>query len=236
MIKKRSDGRKSTELRPTFVAVGRIGGNALGSAVEIGGSRVVCVVRGPMQLTAEQRGSKGKVSVRVKRAPFAVPRSAAAARAAGGRPDDSDHALSSVLESILEQTVLLESIPQLLFELTVEIISSDSADLACSIVAVNTALVHAGVQCVDIIAGATVALCADGSFLFDPAADEMDGTKALCTVCACTGTAALAYVSHRGAVDPVVALSLVEAATAGCVTMRDTICSQLHQSSSSVNS
>ncbi len=230
MSKKRSDFRQTDELRPAFVAVGRIGASAAGgSAVEYGGSRVLCSVRGPMHLTSEQRGSKGKVSVRVRRPPFGGSSSQALPSGGSGHDGANDHALSEILEGILEQTVLLESIPQLLFELSVEIIGAGVGDLPCATIAVNAALIYAGVRCIDIVAGATVALCGDGSMLFDPCQEELGQAKASCTVCACTGTGALTYVLQRGAVDAVAALALVEAATAACVSLRESICSQLQK-------
>jgi ribonuclease PH len=188
-----------------------------------------------MHLTMEQRGSKGKVSVRVRRAPFVVSDEGhgGALQAPPPRPlggdSCSDHALAVALEGILEQTVLLATMPQLLFELSIDIVGSSVADLPCAAIAANAALLHAGVQCADVLAGATVALCADGSVLFDPRQEELATATALCTVCACTGTGALVHVVHRGAVDAVAALALVEAAAAACVSLRDSICTQLQK-------
>ncbi len=182
-----------------------------------------------MHLTVEQRGSKGKISVRVRRAPFVVCDEQSGALQAGADSGAHDLALAAALEGILEQTVLLEAIPQLLFELSIEIVGSSVADLPCAAIAANTALIHAGLQCMDVVAGTTVALCGDGSVLFDPRQEELAAAKALCTVCACSGTGAVVYVLQRGAVDAVAALELVEAAAAACVALRETICAQLQK-------
>jgi ribonuclease PH len=146
----------------------------------------------------------------------------------GGADRHADEALGFALESVLEQTVLLEAIPQLIFEVSVEIVTSGVADLACAAVAASASLIHAGVRCVDVVAAATVALVADGGgILFDPTEEEMGQAMACCTVCACAGSGALAYVEHKGAVDPAAAMALVEAAASGCVTLGASIRAQL---------
>jgi ribonuclease PH len=149
------------------------------STAEYGSSKVLCSVRGPLPLTTEFRNGFGKVQCMVSRSPFAsrVRRSGAhhSQLAVFGRlakgsglefVGSEEWELSEALQSIAEKVVRLERYPQLLFDVTFEIVASgddELTDLTACVAAFSAAVANARLEVMDLVGGSVVTVQENGT-------------------------------------------------------------------------
>ena len=233
----RSDGRFPVQLRPFSITSKVIPYCFSSVAVEVCGTRVVCCIRGPQQLTSEFRPHKGKVSCTVHFAPFVAGgavenknNSSASKKYAAGVEKE----LALILEGITEQWVLLETLPQLQLEALFEVLSVDGCVLSALVSALNAALILGGLDVVDIVASSTVAsMMSKGEgdamvLVCDPTLGELVAATSHCTVVACTSTGQILYVNCDGPTTVEVCSGLVNAAVECCRYQREVVVSQLN--------
>lgn len=196
----RADGREAHQVRGLQAAVAVLPACTGSAMVEVGGSKVVCAVRGPQQMVNEYRGNRGQIVCAMHRPPFAQKNRS--------DPTMADVLANSeqmqILRSIIEQTVILERIPQLAYSCDVEIVSSagEKSDLCVAVAAACLALSNAGVELFDLVAATTAVLRKDGSTLVDPTPTEAQEAVASCVVCVSLATGSVLYMSHEGSVEP----------------------------------
>lgn len=231
MTSSRPDGRDSNALRPAFAVAGVLPHVTGSSCVEIGRSRVVCCLRGPTQLLAEHRGTRGKVLISISRSPFAL-----AQRVASRAAETTDKHTALVLEGLLESVVALESFPQLQFEALLELVSSDatttttsstssssssiddgSADTAAYATALSVALLNGNVQLQELAVGCGAALLSDGGIVVDPTGDESSRAVAICHVVVGATTGKMLSMVSKGTTDAAIAMELMERAAEGAL-------------------
>ena len=203
----RADGRSPGDLRAPKIQLGVVSDCAGSASVEQGKSHVVCCVRGPVQLTSEYRGAKGKVSVTVSISPFALK----TRRDSKSMSSVSlEKALGYVMEGICEQVVVLESFPQLCFELSAVVILSEAqgrggdkgeadvlaADIGALSTAVCAALTAAGVELKDVFTGVSMATLQQANAnncqqVVDPTGDELSSATSVSSFVVGTSTSAV---------------------------------------------
>lgn len=237
----RADGRQNTDIRVPSVVNGVVFNTVGSSFVEIGGCKIACSVRGPLQLTTEYRGTKGKIVCNVSYAPFA--------HCKGGRIDplqgrgnaSSEKEMAFILEGICEQVVVLESFPQLCYEINFVVLATEGGDdLPALCASASSALMEAGVEMLDVFAASSAAVVsANGdnanadtgasseSIIVDPTITERNASPAFCTVAATTNSKKTLYYSHEGAVSVDIIAKLFQHALVGCQSQRKFITAAL---------
>lgn len=193
------------EVRPLHIAVNVLSSCHSSAAVEIGNTRVLCAVKRPQQLVQEYRGDRGRIACEVHRV-----------TSSGEKDDDTRELdLSLALEGVTEQLVRLETIPQLLVEVTLEIVQEDGALWDALSTALATALAVGGFEMWDMFSACTAALLDDGSMIVDVRKAEEAHVTAMVTVCSALTTKQIAYVHHLGTTDLSIMSDLVHSALSG---------------------
>lgn len=203
-------------------------GNCHSSAcVEVGRTRVIAVVRPPKQLVQEYRGNRGRVSCMVHRAPTGAE---AATAGVSGRTDanaSAERDLALALEGVAEQIVVLESIPQLLLEVVLEIVSDDGGLWDAASTAMSAALAAGGFDMYGLFTACSAGLLADGSVAVDLTSAEERNVDVSLTLCMNLGTGAVLYLAQRGSCELATLQQLLEAAQCGVLARRESILGQL---------
>lgn len=197
------------------------------ACVELGRTRVLCIVRRPQQLIQEYRGTRGRVSCQLHRAPSGA---AAATTGSGTLSDDLSHGdrdMALALEGVAEQLVVLESIPQLLVEVVIEVVSDDGGVWDAASTAMAAALAVGGFEMYDLFSSCSAGLLSDGSIVTDMTSSEV--RNALVTVEACTAltTGDIAFLSHHGTCEFATLMELTQAAMKGVQVRRSSIVKQI---------
>lgn len=211
--------KSSREIRPVYIALNPLSKCLSSAAVEIGNTRVICAVRHPQQLIHEYRGDRGRVSCEVHRIDTT------------GKKDDEalELDLSLALEGVLEQLVLLEDMPQLLVEASLEIIRDDGAVWDALSTGLATALAAGGIPMNDMFSACTAALLDDGSLVADVTKAEEETALALVTVCTSLHSHQIAYLRQHGSIELSTLQQLTSTAISGCEARAKHIMSQLKE-------
>lgn len=216
----RLTARKSAnDVRPAYIALNVISNCLSSSAVEIGNTRVICAVRPPQQLVQEYRGDRGRVACEVRRV------------SSGGKKEDQiiEKDLSLAIEGVLEELVMLESMPQLLIEVTLQIICEDGALWDTLTTALSTALAAGGIALKSLFSSCTAALLEDGSVVVDVRKEEERKARVIVVVCASLFSKQIAYMKHQGATEISTLQQLVHTALDGAQARSEHIVSQLKE-------
>ncbi len=177
--------------------------------------------------------TSGVVDCLVQYAPFATrPRRD---RAGAGPPSDSEREASRAVEAALSPAVLLDRFPKSLVEVHVLVLEAGGGEVPASVVAASLSLAAAGVDMVDVVAGAAVAAVAPpgagaggvgaggalppARLLIDPTASEAAGARATTTVCLMPRAGTLTLAAHAGEAAPDDALAALRLAMDGCATL-----------------
>lgn len=206
-------------VRPIHLAVNMLANCHSSCCVEVGGTRVICALKAPQQLTQEYRGDRGRITCDVHRPTL--------------RGDDTlEQDLSLALEGVVEQLVVLESLPQLLLETVLEVVADEGGGTLFDALstALAATLAAGGVEMLDVFSSCTAALLDDGTLSADVTAGEERRAKVMVTVCAGLHTQTLGYVHHQGSAEAETLEQLVELALAGCEARAPHILSQLKAS------
>ncbi|KAG8344298.1 3' exoribonuclease family domain [Trypanosoma vivax] len=228
----RSYGRKTPDsVRYPHVALNVVGHCHSSACVELGNTRVICAVHHPQQLIDEYRGERGRIGCTVRRSARA---SKGALPLRSGVTPEKDMALA--LEGIIEQVVILEKIPQLLVELSVEILADDGGLWDAVATSASAALAGGGFEMYDSFSACSAALLHDGALVVDPDEEEECSALAATVACVTLNAGDICYLSHRGMSEPATVTGLVSSALAGALSRGQAIRAQLceqaaHQSS-----
>lgn len=176
------------DVRPAHIALNVVSNCHSSACVEVGNTRVICAVRHPQQLVHEYRGDRGRVSCEVHRV------------ATVGKESDTtvDLDLSLALEGVAEQLVMLENAPQLLMDVTLEVIRDEGALWDALSTALSCALAVGGIDMIDMFSASTAALLDDGSVVVDVLPHEVPRAKVIVVVCTSLHTNQIAYMKHQG--------------------------------------
>tara|TARA_Y100000310_G_C20647230_1_gene797334 strand:+ start:754 stop:1482 length:729 start_codon:yes stop_codon:yes gene_type:complete len=166
---KRTDGRKFDEMRPIKAKVGIVP-SANGSAMfETGGTKAIAIVRGPRTLHPQhmQNPQKGILRVTYNMMSFSV-----WDRIRPG-PSRRSQEISKVVEWALASCVDLDSFPNTVVDVFIQIPQADAGTRVAGINAAIMALAHAGVPMKE-MASATAVGKIDKTLVVDINKDEED--------------------------------------------------------------
>jgi exosome complex component RRP41 len=160
--KKRFDGRKPEEIRPTKIVSGVLP-NADGSAyIEMGRNKIIVGVFGPREMHPK-RLSKPHMAVlrcRYRMAPFSVdPRRSPA-------PSRRDQEIGMVMRYALEPAIFLDRYPRAAIDVYAEVIQADGGTRCACINAATVALVDAGIPMRDLVSSCAAGKI-DGQVVLD---------------------------------------------------------------------
>lgn len=167
---KRVDGRGFLELRPIRIQIG-VAERAEGSALfEMGKTRVLCVVRGPMECLPSHLADPERAILEVayRMATFSTEERKSPS------PSRREIELSKVIREALEPAILLEEFPRMMIRVYCLVLQADAGTRTASINAAALALAHAGIPMRDLVAAVAVGYC-NGKVLVDlnPTEDEL---------------------------------------------------------------
>ncbi|CDJ43826.1 3' exoribonuclease, putative, partial [Eimeria tenella] len=144
---RRRDGRLPEEVRPMHLQTLSLG-SASGSAfVSVGNTKVYCAIFGPRSAGRSDLQDRGFIKVDYRGSPF-FQRSSAD----GGETQEQ---LLLLLHQALDSCVLLERYPKSVLEVSFMFLEEDGGALAAALTCAGLALADAGVECHDIITGAS---------------------------------------------------------------------------------
>eukprot|EP00796_Vickermania_ingenoplastis_P011040 gene11040-7673_t len=187
------------------------------SCVEVGDTRVICAVRPPQQLVQEYRGDRGRVVCEVHRV-----------TSAGQRDDETlELDLALALEGVAEQLVMLEDLPQLLIEVTLEIIRDEGAIWDALSTALAVALAAGGFGMLDLFSSCSAALLDDGAVVVDVTRDEEERARASVTVCSSLNSNQIVFMRHCGSVETSTLSQLVHTALSGTQARKEGILKEI---------
>ncbi len=166
---KRIDGRDLLEPRPITMDVGIVE-RAEGSAmVSMGKTRVLCVVRGPMECVPSHIADPDRaiLDVAYRMATFSTEERKSPS------PSRREIELSKVIREALEPALLLEEFPRMMIRVYCLVLQADGGTRTASINAASLALAYAGIPMQDLVASVAVGYF-DGKILVDLNAAEDD--------------------------------------------------------------
>ncbi len=166
---KRIDGRGLLDPRPISMEVGVVE-RAEGSAiVSMGKTRVLCVVRGPMECVPSHLADPERaiLDVAYRMATFSTEERKSPS------PSRREIELSKVIREALEPAIFLEEYPRMMIRVYCLVLQADGGTRTASINAASLALAYAGIQMQDLVASVAVGYY-DGKILVDLNAAEDD--------------------------------------------------------------
>jgi len=152
---KRQDGRGPTDIRPLFVQTGVRTSSKGSSYVEMGNTKVVCVVNGPKDLSKKvEFSTTGLISLEIQ--------------ATGGKVSEKD---VIAIKEALEGIVVLDKFPKCLLEVFLTVLEDEGSCIAACITAAGLALIDGGIPVYDTPVASS--LLYDGNqFFLDPSKTE----------------------------------------------------------------
>jgi len=165
----RIDGRKMHDLRPIRMEVGvveRAEGSAL---VSMGKTRVLCVVRGPVECVPSHMADPERaiLDVAYRMATFSTDERKSPS------PSRREIELSKIIREALEPALLLGEYPRMMIRVYCLVLQADGGTRTASINAASLALAYAGIPMQDLVASVAVGYY-DGKILVDLNAAEDD--------------------------------------------------------------
>jgi len=152
---RRADGRAWDELRPIRIQVG-VTERAEGSALfEMGRTRVLCVVRGPMECIPSHMADPEKaiLDVAYRMATFSTD------ERKSPTPSRREIELSKIIREALEPALFLEEYPRMMIKVYCLVLQADAGTRTASINAASLALAHAGIPMRDLVSSVAVGYC-----------------------------------------------------------------------------
>lgn len=221
----RDDGRVApNKVRAIHVVTNVLANCHSSSCVEIGKTRVLCGVRPPQQLVQEYRGTRGRVSCQVHHT-----------HTASSEVDGAvERDMALALEGVMEQIVLLETIPQLLIEVLIEVINDDGAVWDAAATAMSAALAAGGIEMHDTFSCCTAGLTREGAVAVDLTKEEEREAVARVVVCSSLTLGGVLYCSHQGSCDAATVAQLATAAIEGSLVRKDFLLEQLRRPTKAV--
>ncbi|KAL5532757.1 MTR3 [Sanghuangporus sanghuang] len=164
---KQRQGRSPRDIRRIFLKTGLIS-QANGSAyIETEKTKIACAVYGPRQSKTSTYNEKGKLNVEVKFAPFSCTKRRAPMR------DAEDRSISLLIQQSLVPAVRLELLPKSTIDVYLFVIENDGFEgcVAAGSIAASTALAHAHIDMLGLVASCSAASMLREMWL-DPTAEE----------------------------------------------------------------
>ncbi|CAD2213064.1 exosome complex component MTR3, animal type [Angomonas deanei] len=199
------------QLRKPHIAFNVVGNCLANTCVELGKTRVICVVRPPQQLVQEYRGDTGRISIQVHRA--AASAAAATMIGSGDMVARNDRDFALALEGVAEKMVRVEKISQLLIEVLFEVVNDDGGLWDAATIALSTAFAAGGIEMYDLFAACSVGIDESGSFLVDLTTADEKRCSNVVTVCSTLTTGVLLYLEQQGTCELSTLQNMLQRAT-----------------------
>lgn len=152
----RVDGRRWNELRNFHCQINTHPSSSDGSSyVEMGNSKVICTINGPMEPLQRSQLSttQATINVAINIATFST-----VERKKRSRTDRRVQELNTILQRTFEQAIMIKNYPRTLIDITVNVISQDGGLLASCANAITLALIDAGISMYDYISSVSAGL------------------------------------------------------------------------------
>uniref|UniRef100_A0A0G4GXL2 Uncharacterized protein n=1 Tax=Chromera velia CCMP2878 TaxID=1169474 RepID=A0A0G4GXL2_9ALVE len=174
----RQDGRRVTETRAVSMRLGGVCSNeADGSAyVEMGSTKAIAYVCGPMEKGRRRDANKGSVNVTFTMAPFATQD-----RRRRSQRDKISLEMAFAIRQTFEAAILLDQIPRATVDIQVHVIEAGGGEKSAAIIAVCLALVDAGVPLNDLVVSASAGIIGSTAMV-DTSHDELGAASANMTM------------------------------------------------------
>lgn len=229
--------RNPAAVRAPHVAVNILRNCHSSCCVELGQTRVICAISPPQQLIHEYRGKRGRIAVHLHHAMNSINNdnsskhnsnndivstftpSTSSFLFLASRDDNlnnTDRALALALQGVAEQVVNLNSIPQLLVQVFIEVIHDDGAVLDAATLAMSSALAQGQFEMKDMFAACSAGVMKCGGQIVTDLRhyEEMQASVQVNVVTTLT-TNRIVYFTQCGSCEPTTLLQLMETAMNG---------------------
>lgn len=152
----RLDGRRWNELRRLECKINTHPNSSDGSSyIEQGNTKIMCMVRGPMEplLRSQSNQNKATVEINLNVASFST-----LERKKRGKNEKRMVELKTTLERTFEQSIISSLYPRTFIEINVHVLAQDGGLLAGMTNAITLALIDAGVAMYDYVSAISVGL------------------------------------------------------------------------------
>lgn len=184
----RRDNRKPNDLRKVSVEFSVVNDASSSCYMEIGNTKLLCVVRGPR--ISQRSGAfsdRGQVDCEVCYAPFAISPAQKYALC-------EEKVMAQLVVDALECSILLENYAKCVISLYITILEAGGCELGAAITCASTALAAASIELRSLVHSSTIALVHDVLFV-DPTLEELNQADATVTL------ATLAVNGHIAQID-----------------------------------
>eukprot|EP01138_Halocafeteria_seosinensis_P000382 gb/GECG01000395.1/.p1 GENE.gb/GECG01000395.1/~~gb/GECG01000395.1/.p1 ORF type:complete len:261 (+),score=25.93 gb/GECG01000395.1/:1-783(+) len=222
---RRRDGRLQRQIREPSIQLG-VNSQASGSAyVELGSTKVLCVVHGPRGITkaGSEFSERGALECDVKFSAFAQ-----LSRRENRGQDDDEKKLSRLVGQALEPSVQLDILEKSVVDVHTLVIEDNGGCLDSSIIAASLALCDAGIPVYDLVPSCSVAIMSSvpkssDALILDPLRYEVEEAWCHCTVAMMPLRGHLTLALHSGSVPSSKASTCMQLAMHGAASIYDSM-------------
>ena len=208
----RRDGRCLDQLRPVYLTVGSVTQAAGSAFIELDGTKVLCAVHEPSASSQDLRqySATGTMRCDFKFAPFCEtgPRREM-------RHGDDEKDLSRMVEQALSRAVRFELYPKSVINVHVLVLQAQGSVLAAAITCASVALVHAGIECFDLVASCEAARVG-GHLLLDPSGEEFAAADSRMTLAYMPNADQVTHVTQSGRLQGAQSTDMIDMCVGGC--------------------
>ena len=211
----RRDGRCLDQFRSVYLSVGSVSTAAGSAFLELDGTKVLCAVHEPSASSADLReySATGAMRCDLKFAPFCGP---------GPRREvrhgDDEKDLSRMVEQALSRSVRFELYPKSVINVHVLVLQARGSVLAAAITCASVALVHAGIECVDLVAACEAARVGE-HLLLDPSGEEFAASDSRMTLAYMPNADQVTHVTQAGRLQGAQSTDMIDMCVGGCRTL-----------------
>ena len=211
----RRDGRCLDQFRPIYLTVGSVTQAAGSAFIELDGTKVLCAVHEPSASSKDLRqySATGTMRCDFKFAPFCGP---GARREVRHSDDEKD--FSRMVEQALSRSVRFELYPKSVINVHVLVLQARGSVLAAAITCASVALVHAGIECFDLVAACETARVG-GHLLLDPSGEEFAAADSRMTLAYMPNADQVTHVTQAGRLQGAQSIDMIDMCVGGCRTL-----------------
>eukprot|EP01060_Flectonema_neradi_P009887 TRINITY_DN17047_c0_g1_i2.p1 TRINITY_DN17047_c0_g1~~TRINITY_DN17047_c0_g1_i2.p1 ORF type:complete len:233 (+),score=41.12 TRINITY_DN17047_c0_g1_i2:23-700(+) len=222
---KRADGREAKEIIQPNCKIGTLTGADGSSYVERGGTKILCSVHGPRQAMGDF-DEKAQVNVKWSTTTFAGEKYTRLRE----QTEESWH-ISSGLEEVFTYSVILESYPKSIIDISFVVLEDDGCIFPLSVLAGSLALANAGIELHDVPTCASAAIMSDSVMVIDPSENESHMAQAAISVTALTAHGTILSVQQTGVTSSTQSEAAIKLCYQTCDSIRNIVRKVLEEQS-----
>ena len=216
------DGRKPNEVRKIACKWG-IFEQADGSAYfEMGNTRVLAAVYGPHEVRTSAR-TKQLHDRAVINCQYSMASFSTSERKKRPRGDFRSLEITANMREIFETAVLTQLYPHSQIDIFVEVLQSDGSNYAACVNAATVALIHAGIAMKDVVCASSAGLIDKNTIIDVNHTEESISNTPVLTVALLPKSKEVLSMESTGRLGLESLQSVLDAATAGCLTVYETV-------------